>query len=84
VSALQTECFLLVVSIAIIIKADGKHCLNSKAVSALKIKSVHAEYLMNMNVYSFQHEMVDMHLFYGNADGNSKGARWHNQCIFLH
>jgi hypothetical protein len=54
--------------------SDDKQCLNIVTVSVLKLKSIHAELFMKINVCSSQ-EMVNMHLFYGCANANSKEAR---------
>jgi hypothetical protein len=62
-------------------RADNTHCLNRIAVSVLKIKTIHAENFMKMNIYSFQ-GMADMHLFQGCGNGSSKDARHFYQQFF--
>jgi hypothetical protein len=54
--------------------SHDKHHLNSVIISVLKIKTICGKCFMKMNVYSFQ-KMVNMHVFYGGKNGNSREAK---------
>jgi phosphorylcholine metabolism protein LicD len=69
------------VSNGIVTKTNGKHCLNSVAISVLKIKCIYAESFIKINVYSFQ-RMVGMHLFYRQANGNNMENKYSTSKIF--
>jgi hypothetical protein len=46
---------------------DDKHCLNSAAVSELRIRSVRVDFIVKIKVYLFK-EMTKMYPFHGRAN----------------